>query len=135
MTETQTESRAGTGPWVARLFATIDTMDADACAAYLAGDALFRFGNSDPVRGRDAIRDALTGFFGAIRGLHHDVVGVWRGEWERGPVVSVESEVTYTRLDGSKTPPLPAMTTLRMEGETIQDYRIFVDLAPLIAAT
>ncbi len=135
MTETRTESRVGTEAWVTQLFAAIDAKDTDAFLVDFADDSVFRFGNTEPVHGRKAIRDALVGFFDSIGGLQHDLKGVWRGEWERGQVVSVESEVTYTRPDGSRTSALPATTTLRMEGELIRDYRIFVDAAPLFAVT
>jgi ketosteroid isomerase-like protein len=135
MTETRTESAAGTNAWVARVFAAIDAMDTDSVVAFFADDAVFRFGNSEPVQGRAAIREALAGFFGSIGGLNHVVTGVWRGTWERGPALAVETAVTYTRTDGSRTPTLPATSTLRMQGELIQDYRIFVDLAPLFAVT
>lgn len=121
--------------WVSHLFASIDAMDADAFVAHFADDAVFRFGNGEPAQGRAAVREALAGFFGAIGGLHHVVTGVWRGEWERGPVLSVETAVTYTRADGSQTPTLPATSTLRLEDGVIQDYRIFVDAAPLFAVT
>jgi ketosteroid isomerase-like protein len=135
MTELRTESSAETKTWVAQLFATIDAMDTDAFVAFFADDAVFRFGNADPAQGRAAIRETLAGFFGAIGGLRHVVTGIWRGEWERGPVISVETAVTYTRADGSRTPTLPATSTLRMNGELIQDYRIFVDATPLFSAT
>jgi ketosteroid isomerase-like protein len=135
MARSTTESRAATEAWVAQLFASIDAMDTDAIVAHFADDAMFRFGNAEPARGRTAIREALAGFFGAIGGLEHVVTGVWRGEWERGLVLSVETAVTYTRADGSQTPTLPATSTLRLEGELIQDYRIFVDVTPLFAVT
>ena len=136
MTAPRTESRtANEDAWVAQLFASIEAMDTDAFVAHFADDAVFRFGNAEPARGRAAIRETLAGFFGAIGGLHHDVTGIWRGEWERGPVLSVETAVTYTRADGSQTPTLPAMSTLRINGEMIHDYRIFVDAAPLFAGT
>lgn len=134
MPETRTESGTGTEAWVAQFFATIDAMQPEALAAYFANDAVFRFGNAPPTQGRAAIREALTGFFGGLGGLRHRVTGVWRGQWERGPVLAVEAEVTYTRPDGSQTPALPATSTLRLTGERIQDYRIFMDISPLFAA-
>lgn len=134
MTSSQIESQAGTTEaWVTQLFASIDAKDTDAFVANFADDAVFRFGNAEAARGRAAIRETLAGFFGAIGGLSHVVTGIWRGEWERGPVLSIETAVTYTRADGSKTPTLPATSTLRMQGELIQDYRIFVDATPLFA--
>src|SRR2546423_4289311 len=90
-----------------RLFETIDAMDAAALAARFAPDGSFRFGNTEPAVGREAIEAAVTGFFAAIGSLSHRVVGVWAGSWEHGAVKSVEAEVTYTRRDGSCTAPLP----------------------------
>jgi SnoaL-like domain len=116
-----------------RLFETIDAMDAEGFAAAFTPEGSFRFGNAGPVTGREAVRDAVAGFFASLGGLSHRVTGVWTGTWEHGPVRSVEAEVTYTRKDGSVTPPIPATSTLRMRGDLIQDYRIFADLAPLFA--
>jgi hypothetical protein len=48
-------------------------------------------------------------------------------------VKSVEAEIVYTRKDGSRTPPLPSTSTIRLKGDLIQDYRIFMDLAPLFS--
>jgi hypothetical protein len=32
------------------------------------------FGNAEPVRGREACRDALAAFYDTINGLHHQIV-------------------------------------------------------------
>jgi hypothetical protein len=48
----------------------------------------------------------------------------------RGPATIVESTVTYTRQD-STTVSLPAVTIYRSGGDLIEDYRIFMDVAPL----
>jgi ketosteroid isomerase-like protein len=128
------ETESETGAWVAQWFATIDAREPDRIAAYFADDGVFRFGNAPPVRGREAIRQTLAGFLDTLGGMRHHVTGVWRGEWEQGTVVSIEAEVTYTRLDGTRTAPLPATSTVRRAGDRIQDYRIFMDLAPLFAA-
>lgn len=120
-------------PMTRHLFETIDAMDAGGFAAAFTSDGSFRFGNAEAVVGREAIRDAVAGFFSTIGGLHHRVTGVWTGAWEHGHVRSVEVEVVYTRKDGTTAPPIPATSTLRMRGHLIQDYRIFVDLAPLFS--
>ena len=41
--------------------------------------------------------------------------------------------MTYTRKDSS-TVSLPVVTIYRGDGEQIDDYRIFMDVAPLFAA-
>ena len=58
----------------AQMFDDIDRMDADGWASHLAPDAVMRFGNADPVHGREACRDALAAFYGQIQGLAHHVL-------------------------------------------------------------
>jgi hypothetical protein len=116
-----------------RVFEIVDAMDAAGLAALFTPDGSFRFGNAEPVVGRDAIERAVGGFFGTIRGLKHRILGVWDGTWEHGVVRSVEAEVLYTRKDGSQTAPLPVTSTMRFKGDLIHDYRIFADVSPLFA--
>jgi hypothetical protein len=108
------------------LFADIDSMEPDAFAQHLAGDVRFVFGNADPVIGRDAVRDTWAGFCDGIAGVSHEVIE----QWNNGPATIVESVVTYTRKDTS-TISLPVVTIYRGAGELIEDYRIFMDVAPL----
>jgi ketosteroid isomerase-like protein len=110
------------------LFADIDSMDPDRFADHLAEDAVMRFGNAEPVHGRAAIRDAWAGFCAGIDGVAHDVVG----RWEPDDATVVEANVTYTRRDGGRVT-VPVATIYRAQGELIDDYRIFIDLAPLFA--
>jgi len=58
---------------------------------------------------------------------------VWSGRWEGAAVKSIEAVVTFTRKDGTVTRPLPVTSTLRMRGDLIKDYRIFMDVSPLFA--
>jgi ketosteroid isomerase-like protein len=107
----------------------VDRMDADAWAAYLAPDAVMRFGNADPVHGREACRDALAAFFGQIGGLRHEVID----RWQDGRATITEIRVTYTRKDGRDVT-VPAVTIFRTgDADLIVDYRIFVDQSPLFA--
>jgi len=113
------------------LFADIDSMDPDAFAAHLADDVRFVFGNGEPVVGRPAVRDTWASFCDAIAGVSHELIE----QWDEGPATIVESTVTYTRQDAS-TISLPVVTiyrTVRADG-LIEDYRIFMDVAPLFAA-
>ena len=112
----------------ADLFADIDSMEPDRFAQHLSPDATMRFGNAPPVRGRDAIRDAWASFCETLDGVHHDIVE----QWHAGDATIVEASVTYTRKDHSRIT-VPVATIYRARGELIDDYRIFVDLAPLFA--
>jgi ketosteroid isomerase-like protein len=111
------------------LFADIDSMEPDRFAAHLADDVTFRFGNADPVHGRAAVRDVWAGFCETVDGVSHEIVE----QWESGSVTIAESEVTYTRKDGSAVT-VPVVTIYRSSGELIDDYRVFIDLAPLFSA-
>ena len=108
------------------LFTDIDSMEPDAFAKHLADDVRFVFGNSEPVIGRENVRETWAGFCDAIAGVSHEVVE----QWNNAPAVIVESIVTYTRKDDS-TISLPVVTIYRASGELIEDYRIFMDVAPL----
>ena len=108
------------------LFAAIDARDANAFASFLAEDGEFRFGNTPPIVGRPAIREAVAGFFAAIGGCRHRLLQSWTG-----PDSAVgEGEVTYTRLDGSKVT-IPFANVFKLRDGRISSYRIYIDNGPL----
>lgn len=119
-------------PWLVDFFRAVDEKDATTFAKAFTDDGYFRFGNSEPVVGREQVEASLAGFFATIGGLSHDILGVWSGRWDGGDVRSVESTVAYTRLDGSRTEAIPVVSTIRLVGDQIADYRIFMDIAPLV---
>lgn len=111
------------------MFADIDSMDPDAWARHLADDVTMRFGNADPVHGRQACRDAWAGFCETIDGVRHEIVE----QWEQPPATIVEANVTYTRKDGDAVT-VPCVTIYRANADNlIDDYRIFIDVAPVMA--
>lgn len=110
------------------LFADIDRMDAHAFASHLSDDCRLRFGNAEPVAGRSAIEAAITGFFATIKGLSHNILN----QWNVGDTTIIESDVTYTRLDERQVT-VPVVTIYRRGDELIDDYGIFIDLAPVLA--
>jgi ketosteroid isomerase-like protein len=110
------------------LFADIDSMDPDRFAAHLADDVTMRFGNAEPVHGRNAVRDVWAEFCAGIDGVHHDFVERW--DADQGTVV--EANVTYTRKDGGVVT-VPVATIYRERDDGVADYRVFIDLAPLFA--
>jgi ketosteroid isomerase-like protein len=132
--ETASARYPRTDEWLVGIFRTIDSMDAAGLAEAFTEDGTFRFGNNDTIAGREQIRQYVEGFFSSIAGLSHHFTGMWSGRWEMGDVHIVESDVTYTRKDGTKTQPLPATSTLRMKRDRIRDYRIFIDISPLFAS-
>lgn len=113
---------------IRELFRTIDSMNAEAFAAFLTEDAVFQFGNWPAVAGRAGAREAVAQFFGTIAGLAHEIIGIWQD----GDVVTCRLQVTYTRRDGGKVG-VPAADILQFRGEQIADYRIYIDITPLYA--
>jgi limonene-1,2-epoxide hydrolase len=110
----------------ASLFDDIDSMQPDRFIGHLSDEVVMRFGNAEPIHGREAVREVWAGFCDGIDGVHHDIVEQWRD----GPAIIVEAEVTYTRKDSS-TVTVPVVTIYRARAELIDDYRIYIDLAPL----
>jgi ketosteroid isomerase-like protein len=110
------------------LFADVDRMDAKAFASYLSEDCVLRFGSADEVVGRDAIEEAIEGFFATIKGLSHHVLQ----QWDVGDTEIVQVETTYTRMDDGQVT-LPGVVVARRDGELFDEYRIYTDLAPIYA--
>jgi ketosteroid isomerase-like protein len=119
--------------WVADLFGAVDRMDVAPVVNAFTEDGTFRLGNGETAIGRQQVEQSVSAFFSMIGGVSHELTGVWLGSWSGGEVISVEAEVTYTRKDGTQIQPLPVTSTLRMEGDRIKDYRIFMDISPLFA--
>ncbi len=107
---------------------TVDRMDAAGFASYFTEDGTFRFANFPEAKGRSEIAGAVSEFFGSIKALRHRVLD----EWSEGSVQISEVEVTYTRLDDS-TVDLMAACIFRTLGDLVSDYRIYMDMSPLLS--
>ncbi len=110
------------------LFAAIDNKDAASFVQYLTEDAVFRFGSAPPVHGREAIREAVDGFFATIAGCRHAISNSLRND----STLVCEGEVTYRRHDGSEIT-VPFADIFEYDGDLIADYKIYIDIAPLYA--
>lgn len=116
--------------WATRLFQSIDSRDTEAFIEFLAGDVLFRFGNADPVKGKDAVKEVVIGFFRSVKGMHHDLAKIWAEEG----VLICHGTVTYIRHD-STTLSVPFANILDIENNLIKRYLIFVDVSELYGST
>lgn len=115
--------------WCQALFACIDAKDTRGFLGYLAPDARFRYGSAPAVSGHAAIGAAVDAFFASIRTLAHRVLDAWDAE----DCVICRGEVTYQRHDERKMV-LPFCVVLRMRGEKVARYEIYLDPTPLAAA-
>ena len=113
---------------IAAIFADIDAFDPDKFVAHLTPDVTFRFGNGDPVTGRAAVKEAVTGFFSTIDGLTHHLIKVI----ESGDTMVAKIDVEYVRKDG-KHVTVPNADILEFDGDLVRDWQIYIDLAPVFA--
>jgi len=93
----------------------------------LTEDASFRFGGAPPTVGKAAIEKQVAAFFTTVRTLRHDIELVL----EQPDLLAYEARVTYTMPDGA-TLSLPYANVLRLRGDLIHDYRIYIDPASLM---
>jgi ketosteroid isomerase-like protein len=112
---------------VREIFASIDAFDPAGFVPYLTEDVVFRFGNNDPAIGREAVLEAVTGFFSMISGLTHHVQDVWEAEPD---VTIARIDVEYRRQDGEVVY-TPNVDILRWDGDLVADWQIVIDLAPV----
>lgn len=105
-------------------------MDVEAFLDFFENDASFRFSNAPAVKGKEAIRQAVGGFFASIGRLRHEILETWLED----KTVICRGDVTYTRTDGSKIT-LPFATIWKLAGERmIKEYLIYIDINPLFSA-
>jgi ketosteroid isomerase-like protein len=114
--------------WLSDLFEAIDRMDSGGFVQFLADYATFQFGNAQPVKGKENIRDAVAGFFSSIKGISHKLLGTWQVD----DVVFLQGEVSYTRKD-SRTVTIPFFNLFKMNGPLVSKYIIYIDVSPLYA--
>ena len=108
------------------LFAAVDAKDTERFLGFLTDEASFRFGSAPSVRGREAIRAAVDGFFSTIAGCHH----ILTRTIVEDDVIICEGEVTYTRHDGGEVT-LPFANIFEFNGGLISAYKIYADAGPL----
>ena len=111
------------------LFKAIDRKDALTFSDFLSSDVSFRFGNADPVMGREPVKERVQGFFDSIQALQHELAGILRD----GHAIICRGKVTYTRHDGSQLR-VPFMNYFGIGNGLIQEYQIYVDTSALYAA-
>jgi hypothetical protein len=105
----------------------VDAMDVDGFCQLCAEDARFCFGNAEPLIGRGSIAAGLTAFYASIAALRHHVIDTWT----RDAHTLTQTDVTYRRLDGNQVT-VPAATIFHTNAAgKIDEYRVFVDLAPV----
>ncbi|WP_455201157.1 nuclear transport factor 2 family protein [Kaarinaea lacus] len=112
--------------WINQLFQSIDSKDSDAFLTFLAEDVFFRFGNAEPIHGKNNAGNVVRGFFESIKALQHDISETCSVD----DSVICHGFVTYTKHDGSPLT-VPFANIFKMEDEKIKEYLIYVDVSEL----
>ena len=105
-------------------------MDVGAFLVFFEDDASFRFGSEQAVAGKAAVREAIEGFFATIKRLRHEILDTWF----HTETVICQGQVTYTRTDDSSVT-IPFVNVLRMGGDRISEYLIYIDINPLYSTS
>ena len=110
------------------VFASFDAGDVPTLAGYMTDDVHLRLGNADPMHGKAALVDAVTGFLGSIAGVRHEILRVFTDT----DAAIVEFDVHYTRHDG-RVVTLPCCNVFRLRDGLIAEYRSYIDATPVYA--
>ena len=117
----------------AREFMSVfDTQDAEKIVAYLHEDVRMQLANWPIFTGIEQVKAAFSSAAVRFADLHHNILGVFEGKWEEGNVICIETLVTYD-IKGGSSITLPVTTIMRLRGEKIADYRIYMDPNPVFS--
>ena len=112
---------------LSKVFKIADGMNAIAFSELLTTDVKFRFSNNDLGIGKNAVVSGLNFLFSKINGLKHDL----KGTYADGQGYAVEAIANYTMKVG-KIISLPVVSVLKYRGDLIEDYRIYMDISPVM---
>jgi ketosteroid isomerase-like protein len=115
-----------TDTYIQDMYRVVDSMDGAGLAAMMTGDGIFRFANAPGVEGREAITGFLDNFYQSIKKIRHDQLQDWKVDDMR----FATGRVSYTRHDDS-TLEVPFSVVLKMDGELIKEYLVYVDASEL----
>ncbi|MCK6264235.1 nuclear transport factor 2 family protein [Vibrio sp. ZSDE26] len=114
--------------YIQALYQIVDNRDVIALSELLHPEISFRFGNADPVQGKDSVVDVNHQFFDSIAKMGHSFDGIW----QQDDVIICNGEVNYVRKDGSFYAAKFA-TFLTIKEGLIIDYKIYADVSQLYA--
>ena len=111
-----------TPTWVPTLFRALDAFDAQTFASFLTDDAIFVFGNAEPLTGKNTIREGVANFFSSIAAIRHDLIETWTV----ADAIISRGTVTYTRHSGTQLQ-VPFANVFKLQNERVHEYLIYVD--------
>ena len=115
--------------WITDYYADVDGMRLSAYVDRHTDDAEVVFGNNPPAVGKQAISEAIGGFWSMIGGLSHERRNLWFVDDGRTAVL--EALLHYTTKGGAEVS-VPCVSILdRADDGRVSSLRVHIDLAPL----
>ncbi len=115
-------------PAATQFFATLDTLDVDAIAAFYAPHAAVQLPGGPVITARAAIRQALLRFSLAVDDLRHECIQLWSG----GELTIFEADLTVTPA-GRAALTFPVTHVLRWAAGRIVEQRVSLYLESRLA--
>ena len=112
--------------WINDLFQAIDNRDTESFLTFLTEDVFFRFGNAEPVLGKNNVGNVVRGFFSSIKDIQHDI----NEAWSLDEKTVCHGFVTYTRHDDTSLT-VPFAVIFHMKLEKIREYLIYTGVSQL----
>jgi ketosteroid isomerase-like protein len=117
--------------WITDYYADVDAMRLEPYLARHTDDAVVVFGNNPPAVGRQAIGEAIGGFWSLIGGLRHERRNLW---FVNDGASAVFEVVTHYTTRGGAHVAVPCVSLLdRAPDGRVRSLRVHIDLAPLFA--
>jgi hypothetical protein len=114
--------------WFSPTYDHVDAMNMEGFLAGLTPDVEVIFGNHPPLKGQEAVRAGIGGFWSTINGLTHHFEHIL----EQGAITVMESKVEYLRKDATSVQ-IPCVTVLERAGDKIRSLRVYSDMGPIYA--
>lgn len=116
--------------WITEYYTDVDAMNLESYVNRHTEDAEVIFGNNPAAVGKEAIGQAIGGFWSMIGGLRHEQRNLW---FVDGDTAVLEVLVHYTTRGGAEVS-VPCVSILdRAEDGRVSSLRVHIDLAPLFA--
>ncbi|MTD55422.1 nuclear transport factor 2 family protein [Amycolatopsis pithecellobii] len=117
--------------WIGRYYELCGAKDIDRAMEFWAPEGVLRFANFDPLVGRELIHSTLSELVNSWVKETHTLLNLWE---LTGGLVAFEMDVAFDRHDGQHVS-VPGAAVCRVDGERFLEQRIYVDMAPVFAAT
>jgi len=113
------------------LFGSMLKQDWDTFRTCLTDDVFYRVGSQEPMQGKEKVVEFLQSFYTVVKMQPPDIRQVV--DLPEKSEVIFEMEAHYLRLKDSKIVNFACTDILRMDGDKIKEWRVYVDISPMYA--